>query len=374
MKKKVNIIILVSLFILALSMLTVFVVAVEGDGEIVITFDPNAEPYVTPDYIVEYENSNYDINDYIDSGMTSVNNRVDSVQGKIDITVVEETQYTVVDERGVEHKAGTIDEVLPVLGKKDLVKTGKIEVPPDGKKTSTLSTSPTLWGSIKESASKTSTWSDLFSGIINAGSSGSSVMDLMYDQEEMAEKRAEYDKNLQSLIQPGSTEYYMSEVCDEEIPPQEDGYAYVQDKSGNIRTAASISAEKQFYTSYNETNSTTGEVENQDKFIYKISYLVTNYNIDNVTINYRVVLKNPSAYYLTNSTELTMEQENQDYKVEILDIDYELVCIEFSGHVPRAGAYLLPEDNYNDIENPFCNRIEWVGIASSHYSMPEHLQ
>lgn len=217
-----------------------------------------------------------------------------------------------------------------------------------------------------------STYGEIFNSVIGTASAGNSMLDIMYTQEELQEQQREYDKALQELIMPGSYEYYMSSVCNSNIPTPTDGYAYVEDSDGNIRTAASVSAEKQFYTEYNETDYEKGDLTKKDKYIYKISYLVTNYNMDNVTVNYRVSLRDPGVRYMTESTKLKLEEEDEDLIVEVLDSNYERVCIEFSGTVPRAGAYLMPDDSYKEVENPFCNRIEWVGIESTTYSAPEY--
>jgi len=206
----------------------------------------------------------------------------------------------------------------------------------------------------------------------SAGTAGHSTFgNLLYDDDEMAEKAAAADQWLYDHLFPGSQEWYLNEVCSSDIPSTGGSYAYVE-TDGQIQIVAHVEGEKIPYTMYNETNTSTGEVASIQRYIYKLSISVSNNDPENKTIRFYVKVDDVSLYnYTINLTHgSSFSKTGSSMEVIDSDNDYSTICIDFVGDAPLIG----PRAELTELTDPLCNNIVTVDAAStSTYAAPSYL-
>ena len=163
--------------------------------------------------------------------------------------------------------------------------------------------------------------------------SGRSMFDLLYDRDELAQKKAEAKQDLIDMFGgylPGSTEWWVDQVCASKIPKVGDGFAFV-DVEDTIRMVAHVEAEKQLITSFDE-NETTAEVISSSQNVYKVSFRVENRDNRNRTLYFNVYLDGVNLFSQNIKVKngKTYSREGSDTIVQTSDADYSTVCLVFT--------------------------------------------
>jgi hypothetical protein len=203
---------------------------------------------------------------------------------------------------------------------------------------------------------------------VAGGSSGTSSFDsLVYDDEEMAEMKLKADQRFRDMFGYEFTaEGLHDSICSDKIPATSDSYAYIENPNGRIQIVAHVEGEKQPYTAINETNTTTGELEEIGKYLYKLYFSVANNDPENKTLTFTVYVDSTKLY---NKTTLQPGKSISKSEFQQSDEDYSKICIKFTGSLPNTGA-LSDLKSMDEV----CNKIVLAESTPSTYNAPSYVE
>lgn len=202
--------------------------------------------------------------------------------------------------------------------------------------------------------------------------SGHGFSDLLYDDDELTDQRQEANQQFIDMFGsenlPGTSAYWTDLVCSSKIPHMGNGYAFVE-YNDQIAVVAHVEGEKQPYTSYNETNATSGEVSSKQMYLYKFSIQVSNYDNQNQTLKFNVYIDSTKFY---NDTIQLADGDSYskigtNMETQVSENNYNKICIKFIGEAltVRDGS------DYEEIWE-LCNKIVETSGAATSYSPADY--
>ncbi|MCB9359584.1 hypothetical protein H6503_06660 [Candidatus Woesearchaeota archaeon] len=192
---------------------------------------------------------------------------------------------------------------------------------------------------------------------------------LIYDDEEITQMKQDAEEYYREIYY-GSTDWWLDQICRSKIPSQGNSYAFIEYNEG-IYITAHVEGEKRALTMFNESNTSTGEVNQSNGWQYKLSILIDNKQGSNSTMKFNVYV---DATPLFNDTQ-KLEQGEKFAKIGSSMIiqdsvnDYDTICIKFSPPYPKSG----PLGDLEDLKQ-VCNIITEVDPTGEVYNAPTYLE
>jgi hypothetical protein len=249
--------------------------------------------------------------------------------------------------------------------------------PSQTKKNNRAERTPANWSALWTGASGL----QLFNSLLAVGSGPSTVNSLLYDEDKQAEVKNKAREIMNEYFDMYRLSLWIDEwLCTSNIPRLPAGTAVAMSETGeSLEITVHVSGERSFFTMYNETNVTTGDVTASLKYFYKLSTTVSNKFFENKTIKFNVYLGTASNQLQTklynNTVELnrgetfTISYGSSLHPDPVSDSYYNRICISFTENPPSVGSTINPIT----IRNPFCNVIEAVTTTSTSYVRPSYL-
>jgi len=212
--------------------------------------------------------------------------------------------------------------------------------------------------------------SEVFGGNLWS-TTGSQFSSLTYDEEEIAQNQVEAREALQDLFGGTVINHIEDAACNSKAPDQRTSTAYVETDDGTFVIAAHVEGERLGYTAFNETNTSTGDVNSSQEYLYMFSILVRNQDPSNSSITFNVWVDSTSLY--NNSITLengdTFSKIGTSMVIQSASGVYDRICIKFTGDLPQVGTL-------NDLEDlsEICNDIVDSTSDATGYTAPSYLE
>lgn len=216
-------------------------------------------------------------------------------------------------------------------------------------------------------------FNEVLTSTTSASSGSNNFQGLVYDEEDIAEIRAESEQNYRDMpLFSVTPEGLLESFCGRYIPDSATGYAFTQNPDSDaIQIVAHVEGEKQVLTWYNETNATSGTVTPGTRYLYKLSFQVTNSFLENQSLTFNVYVDNTALYnnsiILANGESFGMTGTSK--YITQSNNNYNQICLRFSGDLPQYG----PLNDLEDLPANFCNSIVTSTSAASTYTAPSYV-